>query len=294
MNDVVERRPIGVTQAVEVLSDVAGKRYRIVQPLAGGETGATEIEDPHGRRYVFKWEVDPDNRMRRLEGARLADRLRAEAGWPAPEQQLLETDACLLILQEFMPGSTVDWLSGELVASLFDLHEQRLGLAVPSDTDLWAKDMIEILVHGGNGYCLHEPLRRFDRRTRRIVHRIEEIGRSLDPSELGGGDVVHSDLHPGNLLQEAGRLTAVIDMDYVRVGDAAFDLVMLALSSLEVGTERGVRSRLFARGIDDLAAPRRNAYVGNFLLRALDWPIRKSRPDEIEFWITQAEHLLPE
>ena len=293
MDDVVERRPIGVTQAVELLSDVAGKRFRVLQPLAGGETGATAIEDPHGRRYVLKWEVDPDNRMRRHEGARLADRLRVEAGWPAPEQQLFDTDECLLILQEFMPGSTVEWLSSELVDSLFDLHDGRLGLALPSDTDDWAQDMIEILVHGGNGYCLHEPLRRFDHRTRRIVDRIEEIGRSLDPSELGGGDVVHGDLHPGNLLQEAGRLTAVIDMDYVRVGDSAFDLVMLALSSLEVGTERGVRSRLFARGIDELPEPRRSAYVGNFLLRALDWPIRKSRPDEVEFWIAQADQLLP-
>lgn len=286
-------RPLSIAEAVALLSDLTGARFRVVRALAGGETGATEIEDADGRRHVFKREVDPDNRIARHNGARLADRLRIEAGWPAPEQQLFDTDACLLILQAFMPGRNVTMLSHDLVDSLFELHERRLRLAVPSATDQWGQDMIEILVEGGNGYCLHDPLRQFDRRTRRIVDRIEEIGRSLDPLDLGGLEIVHGDLHPRNLLEESGRLTAVIDMDYVRVGDAAFDLTMLALCSLEVTTEPGVRSRLFARGIDELAEPRRSAYVAGLLLRFLDWPIRKSRTDEVEFWIAQSDRLLP-
>ena len=67
---------------------------------------------------------------------------------------------------------------------------------------------------------------------------------------------------------------------------------MLALASLSVGVERGVRSRLLDRGIHALPAGRRNAYVAGLLLRFLDWPIRKGRRDEVEFWIIESEQLL--
>src|SRR5205809_614281 len=89
--------PISIEAAVSLLSEVTGERYHVIRPLTDGETGATEIEDATGERYVFKREVDPDNRARRHEGARLADRLRVEANWPSPEQRLVDTEACLLI-----------------------------------------------------------------------------------------------------------------------------------------------------------------------------------------------------
>ena len=50
----------------------------------------------------------------------------------------------------------------------------------------------------------------------RVVERIEEMGRALDPADLPGGGVVHGDLHPGNMLQIEGRLSAVVDLDYAR------------------------------------------------------------------------------
>lgn len=154
--------------------------------------------------------------------------------------------------------------------------------------------MIEVLVEGGNGYCLHQPLRDFDKRTRRVVERIEEIGRSLRVDDLVGNDIVHGDLHPGNILQVDGKLTAVVDMDYTRVGDAAFDLTMLALGSLGVTVDPGVRSRVFERGVHSLPEANRRAYLANLVLRNLDWPIRKNRPAEIEFWLAETDRLLPQ
>lgn len=280
-------------EATDLLSEATGDAFEVRGPLAGGETGATEVVDSHGRRFVLKWELDPGNQVLRRQGALLADRLRTLAAWPAPKQACLDIGGCLLVLQEFMDGRPVESFTHGLLDELEALHQSRVGLARDEDTDLWAEDMIETLVHGGNGYCLHEPLRGFDDRTRRIVERIEAIGRSLDPIDLVGRDVVHGDLHPGNLLQVDGALSAVVDMDYTRVGDASFDLTMLALSSLGVVVEPGVRSRLFEDGVAELSDARRSAYVGNLLLRFLDWPIRKGRTEEIEFWIAQADRLLP-
>jgi hypothetical protein len=146
----VAPRPMSAAEAAELLSVAVGGRFQVVGPLAGGETGATAVEDADGRRSVLKWELDADNRARRREGAVLAERLRLDAGWPAPEQQLVEVDGCLLITQQFM----------------------------------------------------------------------------------------------------------------------------------------------FDQGIRALPDAPRNAYVGNLLLRFLDWPIRKQRTAEIEFWTVQAERLL--
>lgn len=279
-------------EALRVLSAATGDDYRWVGPLVGGETGATEIRRADGARFVMKWETDPDNRQARRLGARLAERLRTEARWPAPRQQLVETDGCLVVVQEFMVGTVVDHLTHDLVDDLVALHEARLAMAPDPGASTWAEDMVTLLVEGGNGYCLHGPLRGHGADTRRVVERIEEIGRATRVDDLRGHDVVHADLHPGNLLGVDGRLTAVIDLDYACLGDAAFDLTMLAVSSLGVGADPGVRSRLFAAGVDALAAPRRRAYVANLLLRNLDWSIRGHRPAAIDFWLGEADRLL--
>lgn len=82
-------------------------------------------------------------------------------------------------------------------------------------------------------------------------------------------------------------------MDYVRIGDAAFDLTMLAIASLGVTVDPGVRSRLFDHGVNALPQVKHDVYVANLLLRYLDWSIRKSRLAEIDFWLAQTDRLLP-
>jgi len=276
-----------------LLSGALDHEFELIGSLTGGETGATEVQRDDGRRYVLKWELDPHNQRSRREGVVLAERLRTDAGWPCPEQHQVDVGDCLLVLQDLIPGAAVDHFTHELVDTLFETHERRLGLSPGALENRWASDMIEILVEGGNGYCLHQPLRDFDSRTRRVVERIEAVGRALTPADLSGNEIVHGDLHTGNLLQVDGRLSAVVDMDYTRVGDAEFDLVTLAVASLGVDADAGVRARLFTRGIDSLPDVKRHAYVGNLLLRCLDWPIRKNRREEIEFWLEQADRLLP-
>jgi hypothetical protein len=289
---------VDAAEATELLAETTGRPFTILGPLTGGETGATAIQDADGQRFVLKWTDDPTDQRLRRRGVELAERLRADAGWPAPQQRTFDAGAVLLVLQDLMPGAAVEHLSHGLVDELLALHERRLGVATsPADAaaaDEAAAELIITLVVGGDGYCLHEPLRTHDVRTRRIVERIEAVGRALDPSELGGTDVVHGDLHPGNLLQVSGRLSAVVDLDYARVGDARFDLAMLALSSLGVEADPGVRRRLLELGIDELPDALRAAYVGNFLLRCLDWGVRKDRAAEVEFWIAHADRLLPD
>lgn len=46
------------------------------------------------------------------------------------------------------------------------------------------------------------------------------------------------------MLEANGRLCGVINTDFVTTGDAAFDLVTLAITSHAIPCEAGVRDRL--------------------------------------------------
>jgi hypothetical protein len=283
---------MNVEQAVALLARTTGDDYRLIGRLTGGETGAHEVAGPAGERLVMKWDTVPSSQAARREAVVLSERLRTDAEWPVPRQRTVVGPDCLFVLQDFMPGAPVAMIGHDMVDRLLELHRNRLGLARPGDRSRWPGILITTLTVGGNGYCLHQSLRDHDERTARLLARIEDVGHRIDPRDLPGHDIVHWDLHPGNLLQDHGSLSAVVDTDHAAIGDAAFDLVLLALGSLSGQCEKGVRSRLFAAAFDGLGELRRRAYLSHFFLRLLDWSIRRGREDEIEFWLDQSQHML--
>jgi hypothetical protein len=283
---------IDADTAASILSDVTGKPFRHVGQLSGGETGAHEFIGPDDQPIVVKWETTSDGRIFRGEAVALSERLRCQAGWPVPTESAVDSDQIRFIIQEFMPGAPPTTIDHRLVEQLLDLHSRRLGLAEPHDPIRWPMNLITTLAVGGNGYCRHESFRRYDTRTRSLIERIEAFGGSLNVEDFVGQDVVHWDFHPGNLLVDAGGLSAVVDTDFAIVGDAAFDLVMLALTSLSLTCEPGVRSRLFAGAFDQLDEVRAQAYLGHLFVRLIDWPIRRDSPGEVEFWLARADELL--
>jgi hypothetical protein len=284
---------LNASDAVLLLSATAGERYELVGRLAGGETGAHECIDPDGRRVVVKWEPRESSQVLRRRAVGLTDRLREQAGWPVPRQRTVECDGCLFVIQDFLAGGPVEVLTHSIVDRLLELHGACIGLERPEDVSRWPEELLATLTVGGVGYCLHEPLRNHDARTARFIERVEAIGYALDPSAFTGGDIVFWDLHVGNLLGTDGHLLAVIDTDFVTTGDAAFDLTSLAVSSLAVACEPGVRRRLLDVGVETLDNARRRAYVAHLLLRNLDWAVRKERAEGIEFWLDSADRLLP-
>ena len=79
-------------EAVALYSAAIGTTVELIGPLAGGETGATEVRLSSGARRVLKWEIDDRNKTARRTGAELADRLRTDARWPIPSQHMCEID----------------------------------------------------------------------------------------------------------------------------------------------------------------------------------------------------------
>lgn len=280
-------------EAAQLLSELTGQTFQMVGRLPGGESGAHEVRGPDGTRWVAKWDLNPGSQVARREALPLAARLRDQAGWPVPHQWSVESETCLFVVQELLPGQPVRLFSRELVAQLFALHERRIGLAQPEDASTWPYSLIETLLHGGENYCLHSSLRTYDVRTAKLLDRIIEIGHEVQASDLPALDVVHWDLHAGNVLQVDGCLTGIVDNDFVEVGDAAFDLATLATSACDTACEPGVREQLFACAVEPLDEARRSAYFGHLLLRVLDWAIRYQRRDEVDLWLAQSTRLLP-
>ena len=279
--------------AVARLRDATGDDYQLIGRLAGGETGAHEMRGPRGERLVVKWDDDAGSQAARRRAVGLTARLGAEAGWPVPAQWIVDDRDRMYVVQELVAGVPVEAFTHALVDDLLALHLRRLGLARPGDGPAAAVELIETLTVGGSGYCVHASLRDHDARTAALVERIEAFGRGLDPAQFPNADLIHWDLHEGNLLQLDGRLAAVVDNDFVTTGDAAFDLVTLAVAATDRSADDGVRDRIFAAAFDDLDPVRREAYVGHLMIRVLDWAIRKHRLDEIDGWLAWADRLLP-
>lgn len=274
--------------AVELLREATGDPYVLVRRLSGGETGAHEVVCA-GReeRLVLKWEVRPELQEQRREAVGLAELLRTRGGWPVPRQRTVRAGRCLLVLQELMPGDPVSTLTPSVVDDLLALHGARLGTGEGRSPRPWAERLIETLVRGGVGYCRHDSLRRYDERTAALVREVEAFGTTLAPAELDGSDIVHWDLHPGNVLVDGGAVSAVIDTDFCAVGDAAFDLVTLALAGGVPPCPADLRHRLFGVALNPLPPVRRTAYLGHLFVRFLDWPIRRGAADELELWLSE-------
>ncbi len=285
------RTHVDATAVVERLRGV-GHDLTLVGRLTGGETGAFEVRGRGGERLVLKWSTEPEVLVDRAEAVALTERLRTDAGWPVPRQEVVELPGLQVTLQELLPGEMVTVLTRPLADQLLVLHERRKGLAWPEDRRHFGHELVTTLTLGGRGYCRHDTLQAFDDRTRRLDDRIVEIGGSFEPDDFPSDDLVHWDLHNENVLALDGRVTAVVDSEYALVGDAGFDLVTLALCTL--GPAPGpVGAHLWGRvaeEVDDRLAP---AYVAHILLRAVDWEIRNREAAELDLWLAEAERRLP-
>jgi aminoglycoside phosphotransferase (APT) family kinase protein len=143
----------------------------------------------------------------------------------------------------------------------------------------------------GPGYCLHEPLARYDRRTARLLAAVEEIGARV-PGHLAGDDLVHFDFHPENVLADAaGTVTGVVDWDGASRGDGYLDLYTLRFDLARRAPDLGrwLAGPLRDAAPDDVAA----ACWAHMSLRLVDWSIRHYTASHVTTWLEVAEELRP-
>ncbi|WSU40953.1 aminoglycoside phosphotransferase family protein [Streptomyces sp. NBC_01089] len=246
--------------------------------------GAAYVRWSDGRRSVLKWR--PHSTLADVTAGPLsvADILRS-ADYPAPETELaVQIGHAVVVVQQLMPGAKIDDLDHRGLEQALALNRLQAGrLADRPDIPPVGLHLSE----DGVGYCLHEPLRRHNRRSAALERWITAVGED-SPDQLVGYDAVHYDFHPGNMLADGGVITGVVDWDGAGRGDRRFDLVTLRFGIHAKTCEPGVGKRL-----DDVL----DAVPGDVLrlawahmsLRMVDWAIRHFAPTDVEHWLDLAE-----
>lgn len=274
--------PLDGPGLVAAVNAATGAGLAYAGRLSGGNAGAVAAGRPDGTRVVLtRWDGWQLDRWPAL--APLLERVRA-AGYPIPALQVVPLPAGgAATVQERVDGAPAHRPTAGLVTDLLRLVELQAGVAARPASRL--ADLH--LSADGPGFCLHGPLREHSAATREVLAWVEEVGRSAPADALHGADLVHLDLHMGNVLvhrDDPDRVAGVVDWAGAAVGDRAFDLVTLGFDlSWHGEPETPVLDRLAA------ADPGRlRAYAAHMSLRLVDWLLRHGGEQDVRRWVAVA------
>jgi hypothetical protein len=278
------------------VESVAGVRLELLGPLDGGEVGVARVRWPDGHEGVLKHRRDYTVGQMNAGPLAAAEALRAR-GYPAPATELVvQLDDTVVLVQELLPGKKIDHMDEGLFEQALALNARHVGVLAGRD-DVPRTNLF--LTADGPGYCLHEPLRRFDARTAALERWVARVGADNEPL-MPGDDVVHQDFHPGNMLHATApegaadarpQVTGVVDWDGAGRGNAGFDLVTLRFGIHPAGADRAVVESLDAL-LDQMPPQVLRTAWAHMSLRMTDWAIRHFPPHEVATWVTLAEQRL--
>ena len=291
MNRAADRFPrverLNAEDLARTLFEQTGIRLSVEGPCAGGQVGTAYVRWPDGHRGVLKWRPHITVDELRSGPLAVADHLRT-LGYPAPATELTaQIGQAVVMVQELLPGTPIGHLDVHHFDRVIEVHRIQAN-ALEGRADVPAYPLY--LHDDGPGYCLHEPLRQFSRRTAALERRISECGAG-HPGHLRGDDAVHGDFHPGNILAADGGITGVVDWDGAARGDHRFDLVVLRFGIHPEGAAREVGERL-DRLLDALPEEILRPAWAHMSLRMTDWAIRHFPPGEVGRWLDLAEQRI--
>ncbi|MET9021240.1 aminoglycoside phosphotransferase family protein [Actinopolymorpha sp. NPDC004070] len=279
--DLAPVRRLDPAHLVALVNEHTDARLTLLGAAPGGEVGAAYVRWPDGRDGVLT--IGPGTSADQLRTtAEILAAARAR-GVPVPAYDLIaEVPDAVAIVQERLPGSPPARDDLRTVQAMVELNERFAGL-LAGCTDLEPPDLY--LRHSGPGFCLHEPLARYDARTRGLLSWIREVGAD-DDARMTGDDLVHLDFHAGNVLvDETGAISGIVDWDGIGRGDRRFDLVTLRFG---VASRNGDPDA--ARWLDDvidrtIEPATLRLYWASMSLRMVDWVIRHYSAAEVDLML---------
>jgi hypothetical protein len=256
-----------------------GEGWADEQELPGGATGVTLVRRPSSSLAVLRV-CHRTSLERERERVGYIRRLRA-AGYPTPHEDdpRLLSDGTVACVTDYVPNvEPVTALTEALVTDLVAAVNVQAGLA-PCSTG-WGQWLHQSLSEGFEDWSRPAVLRA-DSRCARLAERAVTYAEAA-ASLPEGDDLIHGDLHQGNILTQAGRLAAVIDCGALRSGDRRFDLVTAL--TIAANGPGDVRQQL--RQIVEMSVPAHllTVFVAHHGVRVLDWSLTWA-PDQVEFWV---------
>jgi len=257
-----------------------------IRRLAHGESsGAYEIVLANGDRGVLK-QHDLDVAGPAVSRD-ITDTLRTR-GYPAPATLAAgEIDGTGYRITELLAGESVEKPTPEMLPRLVELIGMHRAIGIAGRAP-WLEDMITSVVDGRTGYCEHASLAAHSDETRALLDRVRRIADDARNTDVPVDDAVHYDFSPYNILATGNTITGVVDWDGATVGDAAFDLVTLAMYTFDFA----LRDKLLAaaRASTDPRAVR--LYAAHMVLRQADWSLRNHGELEVAWFLGIGAALL--
>ncbi|WP_161606342.1 phosphotransferase family protein [Microlunatus speluncae] len=275
---------------VSALAAEHGITLELVGAAAGGEVGAAYVRWPDGRESVLtSVGDDSDEWGERLRRTATVLELARARGVPVPRYDLVvPVDGTHVVIQERLAGTPPARPDARLVDRMIMVTEDWTGLLADFDAEPASLHLAE----SGPGFCLHESLAHYDDRTRRLLERVEEIGRS-GPGVITGDDLVHLDYHLGNVLvDDDGVITGVIDWDGSARGDRWFALTVLSFDLSGRHADAALVRRVEELIMSAVPADTLRGYRAHLALRQVDWMIRHHGPGAVDHWLAIANDRL--
>jgi hypothetical protein len=264
----------------------------VIGRLAGGERGALAVDASDGAALVLK--VFPLDDARGLANAlEVAARVRAR-GVPVPDPYWTgTTSARAYTLQQRCDGTVPDVFEGAHAVQMLDFwnaHED----ALPEGGD-WPERLVRALVVGDiELFAVHAPIRAAGGDAAVLLGEVIDLGGSADPSVLRRTDAMHRDWHHRNLLVRGETVTAVIDWEAARAGDARLDLVLLNYWCdvyVGSGVSRDAHERVTSFTAARVEPDARRLLAALVALHQL-WFVCALRPERLEETVTQVRGAL--
>jgi aminoglycoside phosphotransferase (APT) family kinase protein len=269
-------------------------RLDVVRRLDGGEHGALAVVDRTGARWVLKaFPIDRHNRL--VDALGIAARLR-DRGVPVPHPYTVGTTATAAYTLQALCTGEVPWtFEDEHARQMLELWEVHRD-AAPEGSD-WPERVVHALGFGdAELFAAHAPIRAVGGAAAQLLDEIVDVGHAANPSVLRRTDAMHADWHHRNLLTEGDRVTAVIDWESARRGDARYDLVVLdhyANRYAGSGVARSAAARV-SEFTDAHVEPRARRLLATFFALHLLWFVSGFRAERMAETIDRLQqHVAP-
>jgi len=256
-----------------MLNEALGSGDWIRRQVFGGTSHGAELwASASGQMAIVK--RHPDAPPGQFEAVARRVRLLREAGVPAPPTTVVTDGADVMLVHDYLPGRSDPALTSPLVEHLIDIVGREAGLADES-AEHWPELIRTSLTDGFAGYCEHGSLQTFSEGSQALLDRVRRVGRDPVVRRLPAPDLVHYDLHTGNVLSDDElRVSGLIDWDGVRAGDRVLDLANLTFTSTWKTADADVLARLWDAFLSSGTHDSRVVYMHHVVLRQVDWTIR--------------------
>jgi hypothetical protein len=264
--------------------------FGLLEKYPDGEQGAFVVADESGRRWVLKWAPGARNLGWHQGPQRVTDLLRG-IGYPAPQYLLIEKlPEGIYSLQSVLPGAPLRRLTPALLPRLLELNRLQVGRAVPDSAD-YHQELINTVLVGGDGYCLHESLQQHSRGTAEMLRVLQALVVAHLDAPRRTNDIVHTDFAHSNILVHGEQVGGVVDWHGAYTGDCSFDLATLLFYAYD---DADMRKQLWEYALARASLKLLSIYLAHMILRQVDWSLRYHDQATSERYITTGQMLLHE